>query len=183
MKVYQNTSLAIATICKDVLTRNYSYALSVTIPTHKNLDTSLNRIRSAYIRYDTPQQRSRAKRKGEAVFRVVAVPQKRIVWIAATDGYHPHFFRNPNLRDTRNQWVIFGSYKIRRAKKVRIAITDEVYWNTWKSLKSLRVSNEELERIVNNLRWFQSSDTHRQKQMMIRHLQSHKKPSLLSHHI
>lgn len=177
MKVYQNLSNAVYGMCKDVLCRNYPYALSVEIPPDKDIDVVMHKLKKAYVQYEQAHQRSRARKRGEAVFRVIAVPSQRIAWIAATEGHHPYFFKNPNLRDIRKSWVTFGGYKIKRAKKARIAVTDEVYWATWEALKgkALRATNEELEDMIESLRWFKSSDTYRQKRLLKRHLNRQRK--------
>lgn len=177
MKSYQNMSNAIYGMCKDVLSRNYPYALSVKIPPDKDTQHCLTKIKDAYIRYEKPCQRLRARKRGEAVFRVISVPKERIALIAATNGEHPYFFKNPNLKDIRKHWVTFGGYKIKRVKKVRIAVTDEVYWATWQALKShaLRATTKELEELIEGLNWFKSSDTYRQKRMLKRHLNRQRK--------
>ena len=177
MKSYQNISNAVYGMCKDVLCRNYPYALSVEIPPHKDIDAVMHKLRTAYVRYEQSHQRSRARQRGEAVFRVIAVPSERIAWIAATEGHHPHFFKNPNLRDIRKSWVTFGCYKIKRPKKARIEVTEQVYWAAWEAIKghTFRATTEELEEMIRNLKWFKSSDTYRQKRTIARHLNRQRK--------
>ena len=182
MKVYQNVSNAIWGLCKDVISRNYPYALVVEIPPDKDVDQVMQKLRSAYVKYDSPTQRSRARRRGEAVFRVVAVPSERIAWIAATHGEHSTFFKNPNLRDIRRSWVRIGGYQIKRAGKTRIAVVDDVYWAAWAALKPdvLRLGAGELEQRVCALRWFKSGDTLRQKRMLVRYMNRQRKIHHLS---
>lgn len=177
MKVYSNVSNALFELCRDVISRDYPHALVVKIPPHKDIEAILHKLECAYIRHESPTQRSRAKRRGESVFRVVVVPSQRIAWIAATNGTHPYFFKNPNLRDVRKSWVTFAGYKVKRANKARIAVTDDLYWAAWSALKSkaLKASAEEIEQMIREIRWFRSDDTLRQKRMLVRYINRQRK--------
>ena len=183
MRVYKTLPKALIALKRDILNRGYCFALSVEIPPDRDMQSVLYRLKDTYVKYPDAYQRSRARKRGEAVFRVIVVPSQRLVWIAATPGYHDCFFKNPHVRDVRRSWVSFGAYALRRSRNVtRIKVVDDVY-NSARSVivrKALFSDVGDLEGVLADLKWFSSSDTERQKRMILSHINHQRKIHHLS---
>lgn len=177
MEVYQTIPNAVFKLHKDVISRNYHYALVVKIPRQKDIDKVIDKLRQAYPEL-SPQQRHYWSKRGRAVFRVVMVKPERIAWIAAKGGDHPTFFKNPNLRNIKRHWVQFGQYEIKIVGgNVRIRVTDLTYEQTFRALlkKAFRQDKSELEEAISNIAWYHNHGTLKQKISLINSLNRQRK--------
>lgn len=178
MKVYYGIRQTLYALKKDVLSRGYNHVLVVSIPLEKPLDEILEKLSKAYSQHLKSHQRTRAKQKGEAVFRVVVCTSKRLALIAGTSGTHKYFFVNPNRQDIRQCAVEFGEYSIKRTKQsVQIHINEDTYRTTWDNIKRIILSTnkETLTEVIDNLEWFDSREVRLQKNRIINYINKERK--------
>ena len=178
MKVYFGMRQSLYALKKDVLSRGYNHVLVVSIPKEKPLDEILEKLSKAYSQHLKPHQRTRAKQKGEAVFRVVVCTSRRLALIAGTAGTHRYFFSNPNRKDIRRSAVEFGEYDIKRTNQnVQININEQTYQATWNNIKRIILSSskETLTQLLDNLDWFDSREIRLQKNEYIKYINKERK--------
>ena len=178
MKVYFGMRQSLFALKKDILSRGYNHILVVSVPQDKPLDDIIEKLSSAYSQQLKPHQRTRAKQKGEAVFRVVVCTSRRLALIAGTSGTHRYFFSNPNRKDIRQSVIEFGEYDIKRTKQgIQISINQSAYQTTWNNLKRIILSSnkEHLTHLLDNLGWFDSREVRLQKNRMIKYINKERK--------